>query len=177
MTISILAPRMWGDGNVKYKNVNMEISILAPRMWGDKWSISNISRNHDISILAPRMWGDDGIITQEEFDAKFQSSPHVCEATTKNSIILNLIDISILAPRMWGDIAYIYYNLIFIDFNPRPTYVRRRNKIAEIQTGGQFQSSPHVCEATLRYWQMGRFRFISILAPRMWGDEKLATVL
>ena len=103
------------------------ISILAPRMWGDKGDtvMKKISK---ISILAPRMWGDDNTIKVILPYLKFQSSPHVCEATSTQLLpsgefsfqssphvceATNMInkrkmfdEISILAPRMWGDKIY-----------------------------------------------------------------------
>ena len=126
---------------------DLRISILAPRMWGDPVKIT-IKIEAMISILAPRMWGDAQLQLFPLLLWIFQSSPHVCEATMYWLPQAVLDEISILAPRMWGDVHYkenfvkkgIFqssphvceatainqtYACLKVDFNPRPTYVRR----------------------------------------------------
>ena len=118
--ISILAPRMWGDKQILLVDcIVYQISILAPRMWGDLRFVLCHARI-TISILAPRMWGDNWRKLCWGLEQRFQSSPHVCEAT------------------------FFYHKDYppFLNFNPRPTYVRRPNELRKITVSVNFNPRP-----------------------------------
>ena len=79
---------------------------------------------------------------------RFQSSPHVCEATKDYSGEDIDAPISILAPRMWGDSVQIFW-LLQISIS-----------ILAPRMWGDL-----ICISLMEGLD------ISILAPRMWGDH------
>ena len=112
-----------------YRRRRYPISIHAPRMWGDKIE-GKKGKVNPISILAPRMWGDLLHRLPHRLLIIFQSSPHVCEATKLRAKKARLILFQSSPHVCEATARYDYGRSRNINFNPRPTYVRRRRIVS-----------------------------------------------
>ena len=149
LCISILAPRMWGDDTVD--NRVTDIWHFNPRpTYVRRLKADYIQADYIIiSILAPRMWGDASSMKSDIKKGWFQSSPHVCEATSSDEV---------RCPQCGN-------------FNPRPTYVRRPPELKHLSRARKISIlAPRMWGDIMFSYNMSTAASISILAPRMWGD-------
>ncbi len=123
------------------------ISILAPRMWGDVKQLTDLFFAR-ISILAPRMWGDSKTWQCKHNVKNFNPRPTYVRRRAEKAKILLGEGISILAPRMWGDHHLSTDNMLLCLFQSSPHVCEATIYKLLYKLRNKFQSSPHVCEAT-----------------------------
>ena len=116
--ISIHAAREGGDATFSAMLLEFRISIHAAREGGDEGGLQDLVWTI-ISIHAAREGGDLLYRHPLKYDQRFQSTPPVKAATSKNDKLPSSAQISIHAAREGGD--YIRHKGVkhFIDFNPR----------------------------------------------------------
>ena len=131
-----------------------------------------------VSILAPRMWGDYNL--GNNYQSKIGFNPRPTYVRRPSCIFIPSLAcwVSILAPRLWGDPSWSGQacKAFLVSILAPRMWGDVRGGLRKIDFG-EFQSSPHVCEATLTFIMLFKIYMVSILAPRMWGDAEIIKIL